>query len=207
MGKTGKFVSGILVAAALGTVAAVPSKIPFLLTANKMKDRIERLDKEAGQIDEKIKGIITKGVPKSVKVSHKYEASPEGRDVVVEWEAHCETNAEKKKVTEIMRQKEEEFDAEMRDIKVEATELCHDTVTSGRINGFEFPFEHDTYEMPDNIKKVCGTDMVTFNALLPINIWRVILGVFAAINLIGAVGALFKKEKPEPERKKPKTEN
>jgi len=177
MAKVGSAIGSLVFAAALGTLAAAPERVPFLLTHDKVRARIETLDEKAvpfvkrmSVLEEEIRRPAEPKGPRSRSRAERASA-----------------RAEKTKELDSLRQTAKD-------------EVCSDPVVLGRGRKFEIPFDEGTYQLPTNLRTVCDYAAIRFDTLLlSPDGWRVVFGIIALLGLADATKEIFSKDKKKKE--------
>jgi hypothetical protein len=198
-GRIGSAATSLVFAAAFATLAVAPEKVPFLLTADKVKARIEHIEKKATAFTKKTE-VMREDILKPASPAH-------GAKAVRGRKAKAEEKRRREELEKAGEKRRREKTEELEKLNMEArNEICNDTVLAGRSKRFELVFDDSTYYMPSNIKELCRIDRISFSSILPINIYRAVFGALAALCGIEALVTLFRRKKtqqttPEPAEK------
>ncbi len=166
MSRVGKVIFGTALAAAFGTVAIAPEKIPIFLIGDKVDQRIEALEQKAKKAFTPGHGVMHEGIRGQGK-----------------------TETQEERIGRIKKQ------------------VCNDTIFKVMGGDFEIVLDNRTHDFPPNLKRLCRYEMISYSTFLPINVWRGLFGIFAAIYLVDALNAIFqgrKREEEEREARRPK---
>ncbi len=80
-------------------------------------------------------------------------------------------------------------------------QVCNDTIFKVMGGDFEIVLDNRTHDVPPNLKRLCRYETISYSTFLPINLWRGLFGIFAAMNLVDALNEVFRRRKREEEQK------